>query len=564
MERFVTKSAVRLGRINKTEDGNIVLTFESCNEHEGYYDFTVADRLAHAAKWAMDLDVQYQDLVEKGRNPQIIVPSITRQNTKRVQREVVSEYQKLQLRTGDLIRPLLLDPPDLRTLYPFQRHGVEWLTERNGGILADDMGLGKTVQVIAAIRVLFNRGTLRNALVVSPKGLIATWEREFRRWAPELGVVIVTPPMQIRDDAWRAMVGRCHVILTNYEQLRTPPKILRQSAPDLIVADEAHRLRNRSAQITTGSSQLKPQRFWALTGTPLERDLEDLSTLLSVVAPKRFAPADAKLHRFSLRSRARPYILRRRKREVLQELPPVLDTTEVLDLSESQERSYQSTVRQYNRKNQKGDELALLTKLQALCDIEPDSRESCKIERILYLLDRIRENEEKAVVFSHRIEPLRELHRRITDKWGEGAATLLVGEMDREKREGAVTHFRSADERALALLASTRIGGEGLTLIEANHVFLFNQWWNPSTNDQARDRVVRIGQRRKVRIYRFCCRRTIEEVLERILESKRELFDDTVERLAQSESKTWGRVLSEVGMERLLSESLSVENHGDR
>ena len=91
--------------------------------------------------------------------------------------------------------------------------------------------------------------------------------------------------------------------------------------------------------------------------------------------------------------------------------------------------------------------------------------------------------------------------------------------------------------------------------MEANHVFLFNQWWNPSANDQARDRVVRIGQRRKVRVYRFCCRGTIEETLERILKSKRALFDDAVERLAKSESAVWTRVLSEVGMERLLSES---------
>ena len=97
--------------------------------------------------------------------------------------------------------------------------------------------------------------------------------------------------------------------------------------------------------------------------------------------------------------------------------------------------------------------------------------------------------------------------------------------------------------------------------MEANHVFLFNQWWNPSANDQARDRVVRIGQSRKVRVYRFCCRGTIEEALERFLKSKRELFDDAVERLAQSESTAWTRVLSEVGMERLLSESTPVESH---
>ena len=283
---------------------------------------------------------------------------------------------------------------------------------------------------------------------------------------------------------------------------------------------------------------------------------------MSLVVPKRFAPADAKLHPSSLRSRARPYVLRRRKQEVLDELPPVLDTTDMLELSDAQEQAYRTAVKHYRRTGEKGSELALLTRLQTLCDIDPESRESCKVERILYLLGRIREQREKAVVFSYRLEPLRELRRRIVERWGEEAAALLIGEMDSEERERTVTHFRNRDEQALALLASTRVGGEGLTLVEANHVFLFNQWWNPSDNDQARDRVVRIGQRRKVRVYRFCCRGTIEEALERILKSKRELFDDAVERLARSEGAAWTRVLSEVGMERLLSESTPDEGHG--
>ena len=126
-----------------------------------------------------------------------------------------------------MVRPVLLDPPELKELYPFQREGVEWLSGRNGGILADDMGLGKTVQVIAAMRLLFNQAQLRSALVVCPKSLIATWERELERWAPELGVAVITPPAQIREDAWKAVAGRCHVLLTNYEQLRDPPEILK-------------------------------------------------------------------------------------------------------------------------------------------------------------------------------------------------------------------------------------------------------------------------------------------------------------------------------------------------
>ena len=281
-----------------------------------------------------------------------------------------------------------------------------------------------------------------------------------------------------------------------------------------------------------------------------------MATLLSLVAPNRFAPTDAKLHPSSLRSQARPYVLRRRKKEVLQELPPVLDTTETLDLSGAQERTYRAAVNESRRANEKGMELALLTKLQMLCDIDSKSRESCKVDRILYLLGRIREQGEKAVVFSYRLEPLRELQARIAKRWGQESAELLLGEMDSDERNHAVTRFRD-NKRVLALLASSRVGGEGLTLVEANHVFLFNQWWNPSANDQARDRVVRIGQRRKVRIYRFCCRGTIEEALERILETKRELFNNVVEHLAHSEDAIWHQVLSEVGINRLLSDQMT-------
>ena len=549
MPKHALNCVLELGK-PEAENGALRLHLRSDSNLEGQA-LTVADRLTKAAEWVMELDVQFRDLVAKGRSLQVTVPFASSRNARRVQSQTLANYRRLPLGVGELIRPLLLDPPELKNLYPFQLRGVDWLSERRGAILADDMGLGKTVQVISAMRLLFNRAVLRSALVICPKGLMANWERELSRWAPELGVVILTPPSQIREDAWKAVAGRYHVLVTNYEQLRDPPTVLRKSAPDLIVADEAHRLRNLNARVTSGTAELRPKRFWIMTGTPLERDLADLATLLSLIAPNRFSPSDAKQHPSSLRSRARPYLLRRRKQDVLKDLPPVLDTVEMIELSEAQERAYRSAIRQYRRAVEKGSELALLTHLQGLCDIDLDSRESSKADRILSQLERVHDQGEKAVIFSYRLAPLKELGQRIVEKWGRAAASLLVGEMASEERERAVTHFRTDDE-ALALLASTRIGGEGLTLVEANHVFLFNQWWNPSANDQARDRVVRIGQRRNVRIYRFCCRGTIEEALDRILDSKRNLFNDAVEKLSQSETAVWTNMLREIGIERLL------------
>lgn len=515
---------------------------------------TFVGKLQHAAKWALDIDAHYRTLLQTGRSLKILVPSTSERGVERVGREAVSDYRRLRLRVGELIHPLLLDPPDLEYLYPFQRRGVEWLVEREGGILADDMGLGKTAQAISAMRVLFNSGNIRSALVVCPKGLIAIWEQELGRWAPELGVAVLTPSAKVREEAWEVLVERRHVLLTNYEQLRVPPDALLRSTPDLIIADEAHRLRNKDSKVGSSGIRLSPKRFWALTGTPLERDLEDMATLLSIVAPKVFAPSDADQHLSSLRSRARPYILRRRKQEVLDELPAVLDTTEMLDLSDAQRRAYQRAIRKYHKTNKAGEELALLTRLLALCDIDPESRESSKIERTLSLLARINEQNEKAVIFSNRLEPLREIKNRIDNKWGANKAALLVGEMGRKERSDAIKRFQG-EEQVLALLVSSRVGGEGLTLVEANHVFLFNEWWNPSANNQARDRVVRIGQKRKVHVYRFCCRGTVEESLKRILASKQKLFDLTVERLSKGQDSAWTQILHEVKMNDLLETS---------
>ena len=483
-----------------------------------------------AARWALEMDAQLAAMVESGKEVRVPFSLTASSLTTRVFEETATAYRNLRLGTGDLVRPWLLEPPPLDALYPFQRDGVDWLRERAGAILADDMGLGKTVQVVFALRLLFNEAAIRSVLVACPKSLLDVWERELLRWAPELGVAVLTPPGRMRDQAWGAVTGRRHVLVTNYEQLREPAAALRASTLDLVVADEAHRLRNFGAHVTAGIDLLARRRFWALSGTPLERDLEDLATLLSLVEPARFAPSDSRLHPASLRSAARPYILRRSKEDVLDELPPVLDRTETVDLNQGQAEAYQDAVSEYRRGSTPGAELALLTRLRSVCDLHVESGDSSKIDRIMERLTAVRGQAEKAVVFAHLLAPLFELERRIESQWGSGAVRRLVGSMGQSERERAVREFRT-DPDVLALVASSRVGGEGLTLVEANHVFLIDQWWNPSANDQARDRVVRIGQKRTVHVYRFCCRGTIEERLQEILESKRELFEDAVGRL---------------------------------
>lgn len=510
-------------------------------------------RFARAAEWLLYLDARRINALRLGRVTSVSIPPVQRFIAGRVVGQTIEEYRKLRLKVEALVYPVFRPEPSLESLYPFQIEGVEWLLRRNHGILADDMGLGKTIQVISAIRLLFHRASLRSVLIMSPKGLMGNWEHEFRRWCPELGVAVITPSAALREHAWEALVERRHVLITNYEQIREPPRILRERVPDLIVADEAHRLRNQESRVTFGSFQLKPDRFWAVTGTPLERDITDFATILSVVAPTKFSFADSKLHPTSLRSRARPYLLRRRKRDVLSQLPRVIETEELLELTEQQREQYSNSIVRYRRNANRGDELALLTRLLSICDFESRSQQGCKIDRILDLLQRIHQIGEKAVIFSHRLEALRHVSDRIDELFGPNRCVILTGEMDTNERECAVSQFRTT-ESVFALLASSRVGGEGLTLVEANHVLFVNLWWNPSANQQARDRVVRIGQQRTVQVYRFFCRGTVEESLKRILEVKKSLFVDTIEKLAESEVGICRRVLAEVGIESLLGD----------
>lgn len=513
-------------------------------------------RAERACRWAEELDVTIRSRRVRGEAVEVRIPHANPWRGRAYARSV-EEYRRLRLGVGHLIRPWILgheelEPPPLGPLYPFQRDGVEWILSRPGGaILADDMGLGKTVQVITAIRILVNRALMRRVLVLCPKSLLANWDAEFARWAPELGVATVTPSAGIKEAAWRALAWRRHALLTNYEQMRDPPEALRSHPPDLIVADEAHRLRKRTAKLTAGVMALRPGRFWAVTGTPLERDADDLATILSVIERRRFSASDARLHPSSLRAQARPYVLRRRKSEVLKELPPVRDAVEHISLSPEQKRAYQRTIADVRSASDGGNELALLTRLREVCDFDRTTGRSSKADRILELLPRIREAGEKAVVFSYLLGPLRDLHSRVTRDIGPHASRLLVGAMTGEERDQVVREFREEKE-VLVLLASTRVAGEGLTLVEANHAFLFNQWWNPSTNHQATDRIVRIGQKKSVRIYRFCCRETIEERLETILETKSRLFESAVERLADDPTDILKRIQRTLGTDALL------------
>lgn len=403
-------------------------------------------------------------------------------------------------------------------LLPFQEYGVDWLVSQDRAILADDMGLGKTFQALAAISKLILEGEIARTLIICPRSLVFTWYAEIKKWTPYLSATAVIPSGNAAESVWKSRTGKAQIIITSYEQLRTNSNFMKEQA-QLVICDEAHKLRNRSSNLSQSFRNLSSKKVWFLTGTPVERDSEDFATLFSLLLPKKFTPSDHKLGIDVLKSRAKPYLLRRRKSEVLTELPPMLERKEFLELSPEQLRSYRATL-----SDSETSTLVKFGKLRHICDLDPVSGTSTKLDRIQELLEEISNLGERAVVFSYWRKPLTAL-AEILEKKNPGSTQLLTSEMDLIRRDSAITNFRNKN---LILLASAKIASEGLTLVEANHAIFINQWWNPSSNEQARDRIRRLGQQRTTYMYSFTTVDTIEEKIDEILERKEVTNEDLV------------------------------------
>jgi SNF2 family DNA or RNA helicase len=440
----------------------------------------------------------------------------------------LEQESSLAAKPGEKVLPWILPTPGTSDLYPFQVEGVRWLLASNNRLLADDMGLGKTVQTIIAIRLGFSEQLFKSVLILCPKSLVLNWLAEFRKWAPELISLALAPSERSAEEVWGKALDNSHVAIANYEQVRGACLAMKQRQFDLVVADEAHRLRNASSQVSQSFRLLRRDRFWALTGTPIERDLRDLATLMSLLDEKRFSIADANTASSALREKAKPYILRRTKESVLKDLPDVMSSQELLSLHPLQLKTYRQVQSGYGCNGERiTNALHKLGELRRVCDFDPVSRTSAKLERIHEELLDIKNLGEKALIFSYVREPLDALYTMTQSTLN---SVLIDGRMSGTDRETALRRFKT-DPNVTALYASSKVASEGLTIVEANHVFFINRWWNPSSNAQARDRVNRIGQKRIVFIHEYVCVGTIEEAIQKLLRSKNAIYDEVIGRI---------------------------------
>lgn len=413
---------------------------------------------------------------------------------------------------------------------PFKRHqacGVKWLHGRSSAILADDMGLGKTLQAIVALEEMKRSGMIDNALVLCPKSLIGTWESEIRLWAPSLCTVALYSSIDRR--AWNLVKAQSHVAVTNYDAIRGS-RIDRGSF-DLVIYDEVHRIKSPNSLNYSAAFRLDPRFSWALSGTPLENHAGDLTAILHLLDRKRVSLSDRRLSPMVLRGVASEYVLRRPRSVISDEVTTVVERTEMIPLSSEQRRAYDAARDCSGSAKTVGSWITTFNRLRGICDYDSETKQSSKVDRTLAIVDAVRNLEEKIVVFSWRLEPLRLVGRALRGRYGSRGVAMMTGQTDATERARIVSAFQSLPE-PFALLCSIRATAEGITLTAANHVVFFNEWWNPALNAQARDRVNRIGQKRPVYVYRLRSMGTVESEIDVLLASKSELFQEIVARLA--------------------------------
>jgi SNF2 family DNA or RNA helicase len=412
--------------------------------------------------------------------------------------------------------------------YDYQLRGIAFLMPRDAALLADEMGLGKTAQVIIALRLLFHAGLIHNALVVCPKPLVINWTRELRLWAPDVPFEVVTGDTETRRAIWH--VSNCPLKLVNYELLtRDAAEVSAETVRfDVAVLDEAQRIKNNESKTAQVVRRLHRCRSWAMTGTPIENRTEDLVNIFAFVDSDRIPPETPARQ---LPALTRDCILRRTKEEVATDMPPrILRDTEV-ELTPAQRQAYDLAEKDgVIHLNGLGHTITvqhvfeLVMRLKQICNFDPRTKQSAKLERLLADIAEVAESGRKAIVFSQWVEPLEFLAEALR----EFGPVQYHGKVPHKERQGILDRFKS-DPAKHVILMSYGTGSVGLNLQFTNYVFLFDRWWNPAIEDQAINRAHRLGQKSPVFVTRFISQGTIEGRIHEVLEKKRQLFNELIE-----------------------------------
>ena len=450
------------------------------------------------------------------------------------------------------------------TLRPYQQVGVRWLYLLAklglGACLADDMGLGKTIQILSLLLVLRNqnRDQRQPSLLVAPASLLANWASELERFAPSLNALVAHPSALPAADLMTFAPGRLQdvdLVITSYGSLLRIPWIA-DASWRLVVIDEAQAIKNPDAKQTRIAKKLKAQAKFALTGTPVENRIGDLWSIFDFMNPgllgtsKEFSNFVKRLEGRThnpyapLRELVRPYILRRLKTDktVIADLPDKTEVKAFCQLSRKQAALYKQAVEELAEAldrtdgiRRKGLVLSFLMRFKQICnhpsqwlgDDAWSEEDSGKWARLRDIGEVIAAKQEKVLVFTQFREMTAPLAAFLESIFGR-AGLVLHGETEVKKRRDLVRRFQE-EEVVPFFVLSLKAGGAGLNLTAASHVVHFDRWWNPAVENQATDRAFRIGQSKNVLVHKFVCRGTVEEKIDQMIESKRQLSKDLIE-----------------------------------
>ncbi|MCL6753477.1 DEAD/DEAH box helicase [Nostoc sp. CCCryo 231-06] len=467
------------------------------------------------------------------------------------------------LNNNQAIAPLPTPTGFKGQLRPYQERGAAWLSflERwgLGACLADDMGLGKTVQFIAFLLHLKEQDALENpTLLVCPTSVLGNWEREVNKFAPSLKILQYHGDKRPKGKAFLEAVKKHDLIVTSYSLLHRDIKSLESISWQIIVLDEAQNVKNPEAKQSKAVRQLEATFRIALTGTPVENRLQELWSILDFLNPgylgnkqffqRRFAMPIEKYGDTAsltqLRSLVQPFILRRLKsdRDIIQDLPDKQEMTVFCGLTGEQAALYQQVVEQSLLEiesaeglQRRGMILALLIKLKQICNHPAqylkqatlEQHNSAKLLRLEEMLEEVLAEGDRALIFTQFAEWGKLLKPYLEKQLGR-EIFFLYGSTSKKQREEMIDRFQHDPQGPPIMILSLKAGGVGLNLTRANHVFHFDRWWNPAVENQATDRVFRIGQTRNVQVHKFVCTGTLEEKIHDMIESKKQLAEQVV------------------------------------
>ena len=467
-------------------------------------------------------------------------------------------WERIKNRAGDIQLEVNPDTPTSlnATLRPYQTEGFKFLAYLSvnhfGGILADDMGLGKTIQSLTYLLWLFEEhekagGMKKPALVVCPKSVLDVWASEANKFAPNIRVKI----LKNRDDIDAEHIqNNIDLLVLNYAQLRVCGEELNQIKWLTTILDEGQQIKNPDSKAAKCARELDSQNRLVLTGTPIENRLLDMWSLMAFAMPgvlgtrayfkKRFDKRKDPLSQTRLASRLRPFLLRRTKLQVAQDLPPRTEEEVYSKMEGIQLDLYKAELKRIQKallgldsdEAVKKNSFAILQglmRLRQICChpglIDPKylKEESAKMESLFYLLDQLHEEGHKVLVFSQFVSMLDLIKARL--ELEARPFHYLTGQT--KDRKGEIERFQTTKDPSVFML-SLKAGGAGLNLTSASYVILYDPWWNPAVENQAIDRTHRIGQKNKVIAYRLLTRDTVEEKIRILQHQKTQLVTNVL------------------------------------